>query len=154
MPRSHPLQPCKARSLRKTWKLRKRPRDGVSPQLQKHSAVCEAGCLDHLRSRWFCPQWPGVKGPVRRSFGEDRIPAAQSVPRRENTAPVTNQRPSNLLIQMKAMRRELALTTEGTCKAGRTRSLWVERQNGIPCIRTSTATWGAWGGGGGIRRTG
>lgn len=27
------------------------------------------------------------------------------------------------------------MTLAGTCKAGRTRSLWVERQNGLPCLK-------------------
>lgn len=94
----------------------------------------------------------GVKGSVRKSLGEDRTLAAQSITGRENTAPVTDKRPSCSLIQMQAIRRELPLTMEGTCKAGRTRSLWVKRQNCLPCIRTPMAMvpWG----GAGIRRRG
>lgn len=68
---------------------------------------------------------------MKRSLDEYQIFAAQSIIGRENTALVTDKRPSSLLIQMQGLGRESALTVAGTCKAGRTRYSWVERQNGL-----------------------
>lgn len=73
--------------------------------------MCEAGTTGGQDV--FAHNGPGVNGPVRRSLGEDRIIAAQSITGRENPVSVADKRPSSLLIQMQAIGRELALTAKG-----------------------------------------
>lgn len=84
---------------------------------------------------------------MRRSLGQ--ILAAQSTTGRENTVPMTDKRPSSLLIQMQGLGRDPALAMAGTCKTGRTRNSWVERQNGLPCHKNPNghvALEGTWEG--------